>query len=241
MSRIFFWSGLIFILWFIPWVWCFYAGAIVYFPYKPDGKERYMRVTGPLLDVVKHDNEWVSFEEIPQTCKWAVVAAEDINFYQHSGVDLDSIQSAIKRNEKHKNIRFGASTITQQLVKNAFLSRKKSYVRKTREILGALILDAMMPKSQQLTWYFNVIEFGPSIYGIKAAAHYYFQKKPQKLTQEECVSLVSLLPSPKRFGHYVKSRAYAQVLERRKEQIRRTMKQISVGSKSKLEKAQAGL
>jgi monofunctional biosynthetic peptidoglycan transglycosylase len=184
------------ILWFVPWVFVYHAGLVVYFPYEPRSTERYMRATGPLLSWLGLDDDWVS--DIPRSCRTALVAAEDMNFYDHWGVDIDSIQKAMKRNERRGRIRWGASTITQQLVKNVFLSRKRSYIRKAREVVGAALLDLILNKDSQIKWYFNVVEFGPRTYGLGAAARRYFKKSASKLTPAQCVALVSVLPDPNR-------------------------------------------
>lgn len=210
------------VLWFMPWVWTFYLGFIAYFPYEPDGKSRYVRITGPLLGLLD-DDIWVFSKDIPKICKNAVVAAEDGKFYEHHGLDLESIDLALEKNHRAKKPRWGASTITQQLVKNAFLHRRRSYLRKAREIVGAVMLDAIMSKDCQLTWYFNVVEFGPRIYGLHDAAHYYFRKKPAQLSSQECVQLVSLLPSPNRSGRFIKNQTTSPALERRTERIMRAL------------------
>ncbi|MES2504448.1 MAG: biosynthetic peptidoglycan transglycosylase [Myxococcota bacterium] len=180
----------LFLAWFIPWVFVLQLGFVIYRPYEPDGQERYWRIAGPLF------SDWVSTNEIPGSCKRALVASEDMSFYEHHGIDPENIQKAMKKNEKRGKIRFGASTITQQVVKNLFLSRNKSYLRKSREVIGALLLNLTMTKKQQLTWYFNIVEFGPRIYGLKAAAKAYFGKTPQRLNASECAILIAGLPSP---------------------------------------------
>lgn len=215
-------SGVIFILWFIPWVWSLHLGFLIYFPYEPDGKTRYVRVTGPLLGFLD-DDVWAFGQDIPKTCKAALIAAEDGRFYEHHGIDIEGIENAVERNEKSGKRRFGASTITQQLVKNAYLSRTRSYVRKSREIMGAVMLDVVMSKESQLAWYFNVVEFGPNIYGLTAAANYYFHKKPSALSQKECVQLVALLPSPNRSGRYLKMNIASKAMERRSMHIMRAL------------------
>ena len=109
------------------------------------------------------------------------------------------LQSQKNMRKKNKSVK-GGSTITQQLVKNAFLSRSRSYLRKARELTGALLLDATMSKDSQLTWYFNIVEFGPSVYGISAASHFYFKKNPADLSALQCAELVGILPSPIKWG-----------------------------------------
>lgn len=188
----------------------FYFGLVVYFPYEANGHDRFIRATGPLLNLIQSDGPWVSDDEIPKSCKRALIAAEDVRFYEHMGIDPKSIELAIAKNNKRGKITWGASTITQQLVKNAFLSRTRSYLRKAREMTGAILLDIIMSKDRQLVWYFNIVEFGPRVYGLKAAADFYYRKSPKKLTSAECHELVSLLPSPKRLSQRVRVSHHTQ-------------------------------
>jgi len=175
---------------------------LVYFPYTPDAKERYIRITGPLAELVA--DEWTPTQKIPKTCKASLVASEDSLFFDHMGIDFTSLRKALEDSQKNslkrKHTIRGGSTITQQLVKNAFLSRKKSYLRKSREAIGALFLNLIMSKDKQLAWYFNIVEFGPRIYGIHAASQFYFKKKTEELLPHQCAALVALLPSPNKWN-----------------------------------------
>ena len=190
---------LILFLWFTPWVFILNFGFLIYFPYEPNGSDRFIRTTGPLSSL--YSKEWISSQNIPSFCKQAVVAAEDEKFYTHNGIDIESIRSTLKSNSKNKKKRQrGASTITQQLVKNAFLSRDKNYLRKAREIEGAILLDILLSKDLQLTWYLNIIEFGNNIYGIQNAALYYFKKEARYLSPSQCLSLALIIPSPKKWN-----------------------------------------
>ncbi|MEI6789550.1 MAG: biosynthetic peptidoglycan transglycosylase, partial [Myxococcaceae bacterium] len=121
--------------WFIPWILVLKLGLVVYFPYEPNGQDRYWRVAGSWF------SDWTPSQQIPRSCKAALIAAEDNNFEDHYGIDPENIKKALQKNERRGKIRFGASTITQQLVKNLFLSRTKSYLRKAREITGAVLLN----------------------------------------------------------------------------------------------------
>lgn len=145
-------------------------------------------------------NSWVSAEEIPEMCKLALVASEDSKFYEHHGLDFESLQKSYQINTKKQKFAKGGSTLTQQLVKNAFLSRDKTYLRKVREIVGALILDATVSKEAQLTWYLNIVEFGPRVYGLETAALHYFQKHASALDKKQCISLAALLPAPNKWS-----------------------------------------
>jgi monofunctional glycosyltransferase len=189
---------IVFILFYIPWVFTFATGILVYFPYHEKENSRYIRVTGGLAKYLGAD--WVSSKEIPKVCKMAVVVAEDNEFFNHHGIHVPSILASIKDNFKQGKIISGGSTISQQLVKNAFLSRSKNYFRKSREIVGALLLDLFFSKDTQLTWYLNVVEFGPNLYGIKAASKIYFQKNANTLTKRDCAVLATFLTRPVFYG-----------------------------------------
>jgi len=188
-------------------------GFVAYQPYDPDGVERYWSVVGPMF------SNWVPTSNIPKSCSKALVIAEDVNFYKHYGIDLDSIQRAVEQNDLGDQMRYGASTITQQLVKNLFLTREKSYLRKSREIVGALLLDPVVDKKEQLTWYFNIVEFGPNIYGIDAAAKAYFDKRPRDLNTFECATLVAALDSPVKNYQAIKAGKASEKLQKKRTKI----------------------
>lgn len=185
-------------VWFVPWIFTLHLGTLVYFPYLPKSEERFVRVTGPWSGPFAKN--WTESKAIPKQCKLALVAAEDTKFFSHSGIDFESLEQSYKYNLKKNKKSRGGSTITQQIVKNAFLSRDKSYIRKAREFVGAILLDAFSSKDMQLTWYFNIVEFGPKVYGIQEAAKFYFKKESKQLTENECASLVAILPSPNRWN-----------------------------------------
>lgn len=187
-------------IWFIPWVFLLKFGLIGYSAYEADGIRQYTRVTGPLQQFLPLGVTWVGDGDIRSSCRAALVAAEDVRFYSHRGIDPKLIIAALQRNWWHKKIVWGGSTITQQLVKNTFLSREKTAFRKLREMLGAMVLDRIMDKSEQLDWYLNVAEFGPRVYGIQDAAQLYFQRDANELTLSQCISLFSILPDPVRYS-----------------------------------------
>lgn len=143
-------------------------------------------------------NDWVPLRAsglVPA----AVMAAEDAAFTQHEGIDLAAIQEAIEqaRTRPDKPVR-GGSTLTQQLVKNLLLdTRERTLARKLRELLLAVELDRELPKERILELYLNVVELGPDLYGIGAAAHAYFLKEPARLTAQEAAFLAALLPAPR--------------------------------------------
>ena len=147
-------------------------------------------------DAYSIEQEWVFFESIPQLLKDTVRIAEDAGFYWHRGIDYEELKEAIKKNIQEKKFARGASTITQQLAKNLYLSTKKSLVRKIKEYLLARKLEKNLTKDRIFELYLNVIELGRGIFGVQAAALRYFGKPVNELTLEETVRLVAILPRP---------------------------------------------
>jgi monofunctional biosynthetic peptidoglycan transglycosylase len=140
--------------------------------------------------------QWVTFAQIPQLLKDTVRIAEDAGFYWHRGIDFDELREAIKKNIQEKRFSRGGSTITQQLAKNLYLSTKKSLIRKLKEYLIARKLEKALSKDRIFELYLNVIELGPGVFGIQAASQYYYGYSVDKLTLEEIVRLVAVLPRP---------------------------------------------
>ncbi|MFA7402551.1 MAG: biosynthetic peptidoglycan transglycosylase [Pelobacteraceae bacterium] len=140
---------------------------------------------------------WSSSGRIPAEMKWAVILAEDSNFYKHEGFDVKAIKNAIKYDLEKKSLKRGASTITQQTAKNLFLSREKSITRKLKEIYLAYRMEQELTKGRIIELYLNVVELGPMVYGIGHGAQYYFGKPVSSLTPRECAFLAAMLPGPR--------------------------------------------
>ncbi|MBX9837992.1 MAG: transglycosylase domain-containing protein [Silvanigrellaceae bacterium] len=223
------WCFLIFILWFIPWVFLLYSGLLIYFPYKDDGVTRYLRITGSITSIFS--TSWTPKRDIPNSCKAALVASEDARFYQHNGVDFESLKKILNENKKSLKTKRGGSTITQQLVKNAFLSRNRSYVRKTREVIGALLLDAVMSKENQIEWYLNIVEFGPNTYGLEEASRRYFKVDSKKLSPSQCVALIAILPSPKKWNQSLEKKRLTQFFIQRYKKIYFNILEMQIASR----------
>ncbi|WP_162126636.1 transglycosylase domain-containing protein [Flavobacterium phycosphaerae] len=130
-----------------------------------------------------------------------VLTSEDPSFFTHRGFINEAFKQSIAKNIKTKKFSRGASTISMQLVKNVFLTREKTLSRKLEEILLVYILENnhISSKERMLEVYFNIIEWGPNIYGIGEASHFYFQKSPQDLNLNECLFLATIIPKPKGF------------------------------------------
>ena len=143
------------------------------------------------------NRHWTPSARIPAEMKWAVILAEDANFYSHEGFDVKAIKNAIKYDLEKKSLKRGASTITQQTAKNLFLSREKTLTRKVKEIYLAYRMEQELTKGRIIEFYLNVVELGPLVYGIGQGAQYYFGKPASALTPRECAFLAAMLPGPR--------------------------------------------
>ena len=141
----------------------------------------------------------VDITQISEVMIVATVAGEDINFAIHHGINWNSTKRAFMNNVVYKKKSGGGSTITQQVVKNLFLSHKRSYIRKVQEIFLALVTEKIWGKKKILETYLNIAEFGEGLFGVEAAAQYYFNKNAKNLSKEESLWLVAVLPNPKYF------------------------------------------
>jgi monofunctional biosynthetic peptidoglycan transglycosylase len=142
------------------------------------------------------DRAWVPYTGIAPGLKRAVLVAEDINFFTHHGFDVDEIRVAVNKAVEAGAPPRGASTITQQLAKNLWLSPSRSPLRKVDEALLTWQLERTLSKRRLLELYLNVVEFGPGVYGVEAASRRYFAKPAADVTDDEAAELAASLPSP---------------------------------------------
>jgi monofunctional glycosyltransferase len=141
---------------------------------------------------------FVPLAAISVNLQHAVIAAEDARFYQHHGFDWNQVQIAVKEDmEGGRRIR-GASTITQQLVKNLFLGTSRSFLRKGMEFTIVPLAEGLLSKQRMLELYLNVIEWGPGIYGAQAASQHYYGIPASRLTREQSIGLAEVIPAPLR-------------------------------------------
>lgn len=143
-------------------------------------------------------HQWWDIERIPPAMQLAVIASEDQNFPNHHGLDLGAIRKAIDEAEDGKSLR-GASTITQQTVKNLFLWPQKGWSRKIIEGGLALLLELFWSKQRILEVYLNIVEFGPGVYGVAAASEYWYHRPLDRLTVDQMARLAAILPNPWRY------------------------------------------
>ncbi|OTG87759.1 monofunctional biosynthetic peptidoglycan transglycosylase [Acinetobacter sp. ANC 4558] len=148
-------------------------------------------------------HEWRNYDQISDNLKRAVIAAEDGKFLQHHGFDWAGVQFALERNKDKGRVVAGGSTISQQLAKNLFLYNKRSFIRKGEEAIATWMMEKMWSKQRILEVYLNSVEFGDHIYGVEAAAQYYFGKSAKSLSKEQASFLAAILTNPK---YYQKNR-----------------------------------
>jgi monofunctional glycosyltransferase len=170
--------------------------------------------------------EFVRSDRLPKHVTGAIITAEDEDFYRHNGVSWDEIKHALEYDIGHMSLKCGGSTITQQLVKNVYLNKKKTFHRKIIEAVTAIRLEKRLSKKQILDYYLNIIEFGRGIYGIKNAANVYFDKQPQDLTVEEAVTLAVLMPKPVARGQALKDGYISEYQKKRIAYILKRMKKL---------------
>ncbi|HTI12023.1 MAG TPA: monofunctional biosynthetic peptidoglycan transglycosylase [Puia sp.] len=142
--------------------------------------------------------DYTGMKNISPYAKLAVICSEDQLFPDHDGFDFKSIEKAMKHNQKSKSLH-GASTISQQVAKNVFLWQGRSWFRKGMEIYFTFMIEWIWGKKRILEMYLNVSEMGKGVYGIEAAAHYYFSKPAKNLSRQEASLIAACLPNPKVF------------------------------------------
>ena len=145
-------------------------------------------------------HQWVPYERISTQLKRAVVASEDAKFLDHEGFDWEAISKAIEKNERKGKVVSGASTISQQLAKNLFLSGQRSWLRKGEEAVITWMLETVLDKRRILELYLNFAEWGEGVFGAEAAARYHFGTSAAALSAQQAAFLAAILPSPRRYG-----------------------------------------
>lgn len=177
---------------------------------------------GGLAEFGRLKRDYISYSEMGNNIKKAVIAAEDQKFFYHNGFDYKAIEKAMKHNEKGQTVR-GGSTISQQTAKNVFLWQGRSYIRKGLEAMYTFIIEKLWGKEVILERYLNSIEMGQGVFGVQAAAKYYFSKNASELTKSEAAWIAAILPNPKKYDPKNPS-AY---LSRRHSWILRQMANVS--------------
>lgn len=148
---------------------------------------------------MKLHKDWVSMDKISKNVPQAVFAAEDQKFLTHNGFDIEAMKKAWENNKKGRRIK-GASTITQQTVKNVFLWPSRSYIRKGLEAYFTVLVEFFWTKERIMEVYLNVIEMGDGVYGIEAASRDFFNKPAASLTRGQAALIAAVLPNPRRWS-----------------------------------------
>lgn len=161
------------------------------------------RVVQRKLEDKTKGHHWTDIKEINRDFLYTVVLSEDSNFFEHEGIDLDAIIWSLTENLRKQKYEYGASTITQQVVKNLFLTNEKSIVRKIKEIIITERLEKHFSKNQILELYLNVAELGPDIFGVHEASRHYFGKVPAEINAAEGAFIALMLPSPRKYYYAI--------------------------------------
>ncbi|HEU4630276.1 MAG TPA: monofunctional biosynthetic peptidoglycan transglycosylase [Gemmatimonadaceae bacterium] len=189
----------------------------------------YLRVLPPLTTMVRlqrrvealaagrdydERQRWVGLATLPRVVPRAVVAAEDTRFYQHHGFDWRELRAVATRAARRGRPPRGASTITQQLVKNLFLTTHRSWLRKALEVALTPLAELILPKERILELYLNEIEWGPGVFGIEAAARHHYGVSASRLTRPQALRLAAVIPAP-RVRRPARMGWYAAIIDRR--------------------------
>jgi monofunctional biosynthetic peptidoglycan transglycosylase len=165
----------------------------------------------------KH-HEWRPLFGISRDLQHAVIAAEDARFYQHWGIDWEAVRDAAEESLERGRFRRGGSTLTQQLVKNLFLTTHSNPLRKLVEAALTPPADLILGKQRILELYLNEIEWGPGVYGAEAAAGYHYRTSADRLTRDQAARLAACIPAPAR-RRPAKMNQYSDVIETRMRQM----------------------
>ena len=175
----------------------FFAHIVYWNSWNPASSafmERYRETSGGRIQ-----HHWVPYVRISPHLKRAVIAAEDARFLDHEGFDWDAIQKAMQKNERSGRVVAGASTISQQLAKNLFLSGSRSWLRKAQEAAITWMMERTLSKRRILELYLNLAEWGEGVFGAEAAARHHFGVPAMALAPEQAAYLAAILPSPRRY------------------------------------------
>ncbi len=176
------------------------------------------------LENKKARYRWTEIKDINREFLYSVVLSEDSTFFEHEGFNFEMMVSSFAENLKEGRRVYGASTISQQVAKNLFLSNEKTYARKVREFIITQRLERKFTKNELLEIYLNIAEFGPDIYGVEPAAKHYFNRAPSSINAAEGAFIALMLPSPKRnYFSIFQNRNLPRTKVRRVERVLRDM------------------
>jgi monofunctional glycosyltransferase len=176
---------------------------------------------------------WLKLKQMPRYTYMSIVIREDWAFYEHFGIDVRQLTLTLQESIEEGRFTRGASTISQQLVKNLFLTHERSLWRKFLEMIYTIRLEKLHNKNKILEYYLNVIEFGPSIYGINSAARFYFKKSATALTLRESAFLAMIIPSPIRYSQSFRDKRLTRFARARMNDIMVRLRQAAVISEER--------
>lgn len=182
---------------------------------------------------------WVPLSQISVAAMGAVIASEDTSFFSHQGVDFFELREAIKKDLEERKFVRGASTLTQQVIKNVYFGHEKTLWRKFKEFFWAQEMSKVLTKSEILAFYLNMAEWGPGIYGIGEASQYYFNQPPSTLSAKQGAFLAVLLPSPKKYHSYFKNKELTPWAQSRINKILKVMLSMKFINESEYDDAEA--
>jgi len=186
-------------------------------PVELANKEKSFRMMGPEAP------GWIPLSQISTQAIGAVVSSEDTSFFSNEGVDYHELKEALKKDLEEGKFARGASTLTQQVVKNVYLGQEKTLWRKFKEFFWAQKMAKVLSKSEVLAFYLNMAEWGPGLYGIRDAAQHYFSISPSELSAKQSAFLAVLLPSPKKYHGYFQNKKLSPWAQGRVEKILKVM------------------
>ncbi len=192
------------------------VGLTILYRFVPVAYTPLMFVRG---EVWKAKKQWVPIEKMCPDLVAAAIIAEDQKFNEHWGFDFAAMWDAWKYNRTHNGHKRGASTISQQTAKNVFLYPSRTYLRKILEVYFTVLIEIFWPKKRIMEVYLNVAETGDGIYGVEAAAQYYYGKSAANLNRDQAAAVVACFPSPRRWSPVRPSAFVAQRIAWVKAQI----------------------
>lgn len=178
------------------WFWGIIAALCVIYsfvnpPVSPLMIQRYLVRGYPI-----YKREYIPLKKIPSSTQQMLIGLEDGNYYKHFGFEWSMVKEAYQKNQKAGKIRFGASTLSNQLARSLFLTTKRNYLRKYLEVQVTVIMELLMSKKRMLELYFNYVEWGKGVYGIETASLAYFGKSAGKLNRNQSMRMVAILTNP---------------------------------------------
>ena len=176
------------------------------------------------LETKSKKYKWIEIKDINRALVHSIVLSEDSTFFEHGGFNFEAIIDSFAENLKERRAAYGASTISQQVVKNVFLTQEKTLIRKLKEFVLTWQLERHFSKNEILEVYLNIAEFGPDVFGVNAAAHHFYDTAPKFINAPQGAFLAQMLPSPRRRYYAIwKNRNLSRKYRKRIDRVLRDM------------------